>query len=365
MIKRTINSLYIHIPFCSSICSYCAFYKILSNKNVENTYINQLIDDINKSKELFNPFKTIYIGGGTPSSLSDDNLYKLLDSLQLLIAPDCEFTIEANPESINEEKLNIFKKYRINRISIGFESFNKDYLKLMNRNYDINYFDLIEMVKKYFSNINVDLIYGLPNENIDILNTDIDNFLKLNVPHISLYSLEIHKGTTLCIKGYKEENDDALRNQYDLILSRLRKCGYERYEVSNFAKIGYESKHNLNYWHDNEYLSLGVGGSGFVGNVRYKINPPIHDYLLGKRDLDKETVTLKDDKEYYLLTNLRLKDGFSVIDYQNKFNSDILIDKKEAIDKFTKLGLLIVEDNRLKVTDNGMYILDSILVDLI
>lgn len=365
MKKKTINSLYIHIPFCSSICSYCAFYKILDKITTENAYIDQLIEDIEKTKNNFNPFKTIYIGGGTPSSLSVENLNKILFALNTLIDKDCEFTIEANPESITEEKLILFRKYGINRISIGLESFDSKYLKLMNRDYKINYFNLIKTIKKHFDNINVDLIYGLPNETEDDLNDEIANFLKLDVPHISLYSLEIHKGTSLYIKGYKEENGDTLRNQYDLILSKLRNNGYERYEVSNFAKHGYESQHNLNYWHDNEYLSLGVGGSGYINNIRYKTNPPINDYLLGKRNIVKETVTISDNKEYYLLTNLRLKDGFSLKEYEKKFNSSILFDKKIEIEQYINVGLLKIEDNRLKVTDNGMYILDSILVDLI
>lgn len=365
MEKRTINSLYIHIPFCSSICSYCAFYKVLDKKTIENAYIDQLINDINKTKATFNPFKTIYIGGGTPSSLSIKNLDKLLFALSTLIDKKCEYTIEANPESITEEKLILFKKYGINRISIGFESFNKEYLTLMNRNYKIDYFNLIKIIKKYFNNINVDLIYGLPNETNENIKDEIDNFLKLNVPHISLYSLEIHKGTSLYIKGYKEENGDILRDQYDLILSQLRNFGYERYEISNFAKQGYESQHNLNYWHDNEYLSLGVGGSGYVNNIRYKINPPINDYLLGKRNITKEVITTNDNKEYYLLTNLRLKNGFSLKEYKIKFNLDLFVEKKSEIEKYIKIGLLTIDNGRLKVTDNGMYILDSILVDLI
>lgn len=197
-------------------------FKVALFSKISKEYIKQLVNDIEITKLKFNKFKTIYIGGGTPSVLSYEELEILLSSLKPLLRKNGEFSIEANPESLDEEKLKLFKKYGINRISIGIESFNEKYLKLINRDYKIDYFSLINLVKKYIPNINVDFIYGLPNESLKDIEFELDNFIKLNVNHISLYSLMVEKGSKFYIDGYKEENEENLRKQYDLVVKTLK-----------------------------------------------------------------------------------------------------------------------------------------------
>ncbi len=363
--KKTVNSLYIHIPFCKKICSYCDFLKSLYFPKISKEYIKQLVNDIEIAKSKFNKFKTIYIGGGTPSVLSYEELEILLSSLKPLLRKNGEFSIEVNPESLDEEKLKLFKKYGINRISIGIESFNEKYLKLINRDYKIDYFSLINLVKKYISNINVDFIYGLPDESLKDIKFELDNFIKLGINHISLYSLMVEKGSKFYIDGYKEENEENLRKQYDLIVKTLKKYKYNRYEVSNFSLKNKESKHNLTYWHDEEYLALGVGSSGYINNIRYKNTSNISKYIKGINDIEKEVVTLEDDKEYFLLTNLRLEKGFLLSKYKNKFNEDFYLSKKEIIDQLIKDKIVSMTKYRFKINKDYMYTLDSVLVKLI
>lgn len=363
--KKTINSLYIHIPFCNKICSYCDFLKSLYFPKISKEYIKQLVNDIEISKKQFNKFKTIYIGGGTPSILNYEELEILLSQLKPLLIKNGEFTIEANPESIDENKLKLFKKYGINRISIGLESFNEKYLKLMNRDYKINYYSLINLVKKYIDNINVDFIYGLPNESLDDIKFELSNFIKLNVDHISLYSLMIEKGSKFYAEGYKEENEEILRKQYDLIVKTLKKYKYNRYEVSNFSLKNKESKHNLTYWHDEEYLALGAGSSGYINNIRYKNTSNISKYIKGINEIEKEVVNIKDDKEYFLLTNLRLEKGFLLSEYKKRFNEDFYLSKKEIIDQLIKNKIVSLNKYRFKVNKNYIYTLDSVLIKLI
>ena len=365
--KTKINSLYIHIPFCDSICPYCDFTKFISKDIFKFGYVNQLIRDLNELIAGNYKFKTIYIGGGTPSCLSIKDLTKLLKKVKLLINfnTNYEFTIEANPESLDENKLRLFKSAGINRISIGIQSFNEKLLETINRNYHINYFNLIKTVKKYINNINIDLIYGLPGQNKDELLKDLNNFIKLDINHISTYSLSINPMSIFYVKGYKEIDEDLSREFYDTILDFLRKHGFERYEVSNFAKPGYESKHNLTYWNDEEYIGLGVGASGYIYPYRYKNSSNLTSYLQGKRNLEKEIITKNDNKIYFLLCNLRKKQGFLLKTYEILFKTRFFDDFSGKIENFLENNLIITENNRVFCSDEGLIKLDLILKEII
>ena len=190
MKKRKINSLYIHIPFCNKICEYCDFTKVYYLKKFSKPYVDKLTLDLDKVRKLFCKFNTIYIGGGSPSALSFNELKKLLNKTKKLLKFNGEFTIELNPEDITIDKLIILKKNRVNRVSIGIQTFNEKILNEINRNYNINYFELISLVKKYFKNINVDFIYGFKNQTLEELKLDLSKFISLNINHISIYSLQ-------------------------------------------------------------------------------------------------------------------------------------------------------------------------------
>ena len=365
IIKRKINSLYIHIPFCNKICSYCSFSKMLYFPKIARKYICNLIVDLKKVKQNFNKFKTIYIGGGTPSSLSISLLENLLKYASILLLKNGEFTFEANLDSLTEEKLKMLKKYGVNRLSIGIETSSNKYLSLMNREYNFDIYKKMELVKKYFTNFNLDLIYGLPNETLLEVKKDLEFILNFKPKHISIYALEVNPNSKFYIDGIKEEKDEILRKQYDFVVNFLKKNGYNRYEVSNFALKGYKSRHNINYWKDNEYVAIGTSSSGFIDNIRYVNSSSISDYIKGKRNKETEIITKTSDKTYYILTNLRLEEGFKLSEYKRKFNEDFYLKKKEVIDDLVKHNVLIMDKDRIRVATDYIYVLDSIVVKLI
>ena len=263
------TSAYIHIPFCDKLCNYCDFCKIYSNDLIIDKYLKALEQDIkeNYKNEIL---KTIYIGGGTPSSLSISHLTKLMKIVKLLkLDNNYEFTFECNPENITEEKLKLLKKSGINRISLGVESTNDKFLKYLGRNHDFKMIkEKVSLIKKYISNINVDLIYALPGESIIDLKKDLENIVKLDVNHVSTYSLEIHQHTILSIRKIKNISSDIDSDMYELICNFLKENGFNHYEVSNFCKDNTYSRHNMVYWNNNEYYGFGLGASGYVNSIR-------------------------------------------------------------------------------------------------
>jgi len=363
--KRKVNSLYIHIPFCRHLCPYCDFTKLISNDNFEDQYVNQLLRDLSSLEGRFFKFRTVFIGGGTPSSLKHDNLEKILKKISKLKSNDAEFTIEANPEDINITFLELSRKYGINRISIGIQTFNEEILSSIKRNYQIDYQKMISSVKLYIKNINLDFIYGLPGYDVNILKNDLESFFKLDVNHASFYSLIVSPGTEYFNKKVKEDDEDKSRLYYDLILKEMRKHGFERYEVSNFAKPGFECKHNLNYWHNREYVGLGLGSSGYESNIRYVNTKNFNDYIKGINSKEIEKITNKTLEEYYFITNLRLHDGFKLLEYKKIFGVNFLDKYKEKIENLKKMFLISYNNDSFYCTDEGLIVLDFVLGKLI
>jgi oxygen-independent coproporphyrinogen-3 oxidase len=362
--KSKANSLYVHIPFCRDICSYCDFSKLIYLDKWIKPYLCSLFNELDSYH--IDKVKTIYIGGGTPTSLNDDDFSLLLSKLSPLLSDHYEFDVEANIDSLSLNKLIIMARYGVNRLSIGVQSSNDEVLKKMCRHY--NFEDVkktIKLAKQYIPHINVDLIYAYPNENKDMLLHDIDSFVSLDVEHISTYSLTIDKSTKYYLQGYRELSQDIQREFYDIILSKLRKCGYERYEVSNFARNKKYSKHNLCYWRNHHYYAIGLGASGYLGHIRYTNTKNIDKYI-HKEYIDlQENISSNNLKEYYLITNLRLAKGFSIKEYQRKFNSNPLMEYSDKLEKLKKERLIDIVNGRIKPTDNGMMLLDRILLELI
>ena len=334
------KSAYIHIPFCTSICSYCDFCKFFYNGDLVDKYIDSLIMEIKdnyKGEEL----DTIYIGGGTPSSLDIKSLDKLLSfiSNSLKVSKDLEYTIECNVMDITLEKLELFKKYNINRLSIGIESFNKDILSFLERDYakeDI--IEKISLAKQYFTNINIDLMYAVPNETLDILKEDILEFLKLDIPHISCYSLIIEDHTKLGIKDTNYISEDLDYSMYKLIEDTLEENGYDHYEISNYSKPGYESKHNLCYWKNHKYYGFGLGASGYIDNYRYTNTKNLNKYLSCNYIAEKEIITKELNASNYAILGLRTKYGVNKkeffdnigTNFNDMYDTSDLIENKEC-----------------------------------
>ncbi len=359
------SSLYVHIPFCKSICSYCDFAKVFYKKDWAFSYLKALKKELEPLRK--NRYDTIYIGGGTPTSLDDSLFEELLKSISPLRKKRCEWSVESNPECLSEAKLELLKKYGVNRLSIGIQSSNASLLSLMGRKHTfLEAQNAIKVAKEIgFDNINVDLIYALQGESIDILDSDISNFLSLDVAHISAYTLILEEGTKLKCGNYIPLSEEEEAYQYEYLSQKLEENGYSHYEISNFAKRGYECKHNLVYWKDKEYDAIGLGASGYKNNIRYCNTKNLSSYLKGNYKASEEKIDLSSDLEYFFITNLRLAEGFSLKDFEDRFAFSFVEKYHKEIDKLNKDGLLAIEKGNVKATKKGFLLLDRILLELI
>ncbi len=360
-----IKAIYIHIPFCNTICSYCDFCKMFYNKNLVDSYSKELANEIKESYKE-GEIATIYIGGGTPTCISVEQLSFLFSLLKdIKLTTNYEFTIEANVESLTEEKIKLLKNNRVNRISIGVETFNENYQKTINRK--TSYEALKEKVKLLrehgISNINLDLMYGFQNETVDILAKDIDNLLTLAVPHISIYSLILEEHTKLQLNNYQRLDEDKDQELYKFIEEKLNNAGYKHYEISNYAKEGYESRHDLVYWNNEEYYGFGLSAASYYNNIRKTNTRSITNYLKGKREIESEKLTLKDKMDYELILGLRLEEGLSLEKFANKYNSQLneIYNYQYLIDK----GVLKITKGKLSVNKEYRYVLNEILSEIL
>jgi len=359
------RSVYIHIPFCSSICSYCDFCKFIKNDEWTDKYLNALASEI-REKYRGEEIETLYIGGGTPSSLSIDELNKLFDILKLIkLANNYEFTFECNIENIDEEKLNLLYKNGVNRLSIGVETFNDKFLLFLNRHHKMSdVFKRIDLAKKIgFNNINIDLMYALPDESLDDLRNDLDNFLKLDINHLSIYSLIIEEHTKIYNMRLKPIDEDLDYNMYELITSTLKQNGFHHYEISNYAKSGFESKHNMVYWHNMEYYGFGIGAAGYIDNIRYENTKSITNYLSGSYLKDEHILSLDEVISNEFILGLRLIDGINKDDFFMKYHKNIL--DNENVKKLLKEEKLLENENYIYINPKYIYVSNDILVDLI
>ena len=318
-----VDSIYIHIPFCKSICKYCDFSKMYYNDEIVSKYLISLENEINNNYKK-ESLKSLYIGGGTPSSLNKKHLKKLFNIISIFNFNDSyEFTFECNIEDINEELLIFLKSNRVNRLSIGVQSFNKKILDILGRNYCNDYFDRISLCKKYFTNINIDLMYGINGQTIKDLQEDLNKYLELDIPHISIYSLILEDNTMLKVNNYVELDEDKTREMYELITNTLNNYGYIHYEISNFPKEGYNSIHNLTYWNNNKYYGFGLGASGYIDNIRYTNTRSLNSYINGNYRYIKEKIDNKRNMEYEMILNLRKIKGISKKNFYKKYNINI------------------------------------------
>ena len=309
--------VYIHIPFCKTICSYCDFCKMHYNEKFVSSYLLHLEKEIH-TRYKGEPVNSIYIGGGTPSSLTVNELDHLLSILTIFnLTDNYEYTIECNIENIDIDKLNIFKSYGINRLSIGVESFDKDNITILSRHHDEDMvFDNIYLAKKYFNNINIDLIYGV-SPNLDKVKNDISKFLMLDIPHISCYSLILEEHTKLWIDKQKYIPEDLDKEMFDYINDTLTKNGYIHYEISNYAKEGYESIHNKNYWLNGKYYGFGLSAVSFLDRHRISNTKNLTKYLDDNYIEEDNYESNLVSKENDLILGLRLIEGIDIDKYNN------------------------------------------------
>lgn len=361
---NSVKSVYIHVPFCKCICNYCDFCKNFYDSSVVNLYLKALKKEVVETY-LGDQISTIYVGGGTPSSLSNLELDELFSVIKLFnLSDEYEFTFECNYEDINVNLLKKLKENKVNRLSIGLQTFNSKFEKVLGRK--INKQEMIEKVllsKKYFNNINVDLMYALPKENINDVKIDINNFINLGVPHISTYALIVEKHTKLDISGVEEIDDDTQLKMYKLISSALSKQGYSHYEISNFSIPGFESKHNLTYWNNLSYYGFGAGASGFINNIRYDNTKSVLNYIKGKRRIFEEMLSKTQRMKDEVMLNLRKTSGVSKNDFYLKYGLHIneAFNYKTLVDE----GFLIENESNLYIPENHLFISNEIILQIL
>lgn len=364
--KSNAKGLYIHIPFCRNICTYCDFKKFIYNQKRVDDYFKSLFLQCNTLKEK--KYRSIYIGGGTPSCIDKSNLISLLQLLSKHLYKNYEFSIECNVEDINEELLKILKDNKINRLSIGIQTFNEKYIRYFNRHHNKQMaVDNIKLASKYFKNISIDMIFAINNQTIKELKEDINTLVSLPITHVSYYSLLIEENTVLCAKKVLNVNDDMQAKMYTLINKELKKYGFIRYEISSFAKHQkYQSYHNKLYWENKHYDALGLAASGYIYNIRYTNNTNINTYIQNNFTLSEKNTLSKEDIMFdEIMLNLRLDKGIDINKFNKKFNVSLLDLYKEAITKNINNNLLIKRNGKIKTTFKGSLLLNSILVDFL
>ncbi len=371
--QNSVDSLYIHIPFCSNICPYCDFPKLLNVGDFESKYIDSLLKEINSKPHR--KYKTIYIGGGTPTCLSLLNLEKLLLVLSNQLQKNYEFTIETNVESLDQSKIDLLKTHGVNRISIGVQSLNDECLKFLGRKHTADsVIKLISLLhKNEFENINIDLIYGFDLLSDEILINTINKYLELGIQHISTYPLTIESGTIFYLNNINDSNDENVSRQYALIQRILFDNGFEQYEVSNFSlNKKYTSKHNLTYWNNNFYDGAGLGSAYYLPSVdsqfsgiRYANTKSLSSYNEGDYISSKEYISLEEEKKYFLMTNLRLTEGFSLKKYYEKFGIDFLDEYETILKKHIQNNNIKIIQDKVYIPKDKLFLMNYVLSDLI
>ncbi|VEU82360.1 Oxygen-independent coproporphyrinogen-III oxidase [Acholeplasma hippikon] len=353
------KGLYVHIPFCEYICHYCDFVKrVPKNKEMVDEYLIRLRNEINTYKEHFDSIETIFIGGGTPSMLTVDQMTYLFDSLQAI--KPIEYSIELNPESYTHEKGLLFKKYGINRVSMGVQTFNNDLLKYMNRGHkeeDVKWIvdDLKSLGIQYIS---IDLIFAIPGQNLQLIDYDLKKLEELDITHVSYYSLILEDKTYFYhqyLKGnFKPMDEDDEAIMYEYIMDKLSQMGFEQYEVSNYAKNGHYSLHNSIYWTLGEYIGVGMGAHGFINNYRTYNERGLPQYL--EHFTKEKVLQTEDDKlQDELIFGLRLTKGIYIPYVEQKYNIKLLEKYPQIQDKI-ELGLVKIENDYFKLTRKGMML---------
>ncbi len=363
--------IYVHIPFCRSKCNYCAFNSKVGGADEKNFYVDALIDEINFRGD-FSAAETIYFGGGTPTTLTLAQLEKILRAIEKNFSVDkrAEISVEANPGTVDENFLRGLKFLGFNRLSLGVQSFDDELLKILGRIHDsCTAKENILLAKKFFSNVSVDLMYGLPNQTLEKLRRDVEALKNFDVEHVSIYGLEIEDGTKffqLARAGklnLPEENLCA--DMYDFITQNLPALGFKRYEVSNFAKENFFSRHNLGYWTGKKYFGFGAGAHSFDGKLRTSNVRDVKIYIEKKISVVEEVVTPQAAMEEFCFLGLRVVEGISARTFEKNFGKKIFDVFGSAIEKNLRRGLLEVDGDKIFLTERGMSLGNEVFADFL
>ena len=365
--------LYVHLPICIRKCAYCDFCSVAEAEfSHRDKYFERLFSEIDSYQSKKVSVNTVFFGGGTPSLISERELSDLMRHIRnsFVISPDAEITIEANPKTLTREKLLSYKSYGINRISIGLQSIHQNELKILGRVHTFEDFLLSFNLAREtgFDNLSVDLMYGIPEQTQESFRKTLDSVIALNPEHLSVYGLILEEGTPLYEKrkslSFPNEDEEAL--MYEMASERLRSAGYSHYEISNYSKKGFQCKHNLKYWRAEEYIGVGVAAYSYYAGRRFGNTRNILEYISGE-DIEAESATLTDGDMAYerVMLALRLSEGFSLLDYKEKYGVDFLALHKDKISTLKETGYVRLDEGRLSLTERGFYVSNSIISELI
>ncbi len=370
--------IYVHIPFCAKKCLYCDFVSYDNKIDLVEEYVESVCIEIlncnipckvNLEEYTVN---TIYIGGGTPSYIDSIYIAQILQTLQnkFKIQKDAEITIEINPGTITKTKLQEYKRSGVNRVSIGLQSTNNNILKQIGRIHTYEQFlESYDTVRKVgFKNVNVDLMLALPNQTIEILNETVEKVIRLNPEHISIYSLILEEETPLynLVNTHKLDVpcDEIERAMYWNTKNMLEKAGYVHYEISNYAKPGYNSKHNTNCWEQNNYIGFGAAAHSYISNIRYSNTIDIKKYIQDASQKQiHETQTKQDKMKEYMLLGLRKIDGIQISDFKNKFIQNPLYIFRNELNRLVQNDLLQIYENSIKLTNKGINFANKVWIE--
>lgn len=367
------KGLYLHIPFCKSKCRYCSFNSFSGISFLQKEYFDSMISGIKKLNN--DKLDSVYIGGGTPSFVNREHIADLLKVVYdtFCVSDDAEITIEINPKTIDEEKLTLYRKVGINRISMGMQSMNDEELKLMGRAHTVSEgIKSYELIRKMgFDNVSLDLMYALPNQTEISLKDTLDQMIALSPEHISCYGLSIDEGTPLwddIKKGIiTKKDDEEYFRMYEMIREALAKNRYSHYEISNFSKPGFQARHNTSYWRGNEYYAMGAGASGFIGDERFVYTENVEEFIRNPHKYTVEETLTKSDKisEFVMLGLRMLIDGVDKNEFKKRFDKDIYQIFEKEISKHIKTGMLEDTGDSIRLTPKAYYVSNSIMADFI
>ncbi len=372
-------NLYIHIPFCAQKCHYCAFFSLAGQEKYIPVYCQVLEKEISLQAGMLkkHSIKTIYFGGGTPSLIPASLIKKILQKISSVceIEDNTEISLEANPESITAEKITIYANAGINRLSIGVQAWQPHILAELNRPYQITDFErIIKLLQNSsINNYNLDLMFGLPNQTLDELRESLQRTIGCHPTHISCYSLELDNHSRfgrLAAAGKLSPSTSKLdRQMYQLTVRTLESAGYKQYEISNFAKPGFECQHNLNFWKNQSYLGLGAGAESYVDGISWQNRAHIGNYIseLDSDRLPKTLITTSTESEQLIQTivlGLRLNDGIDVEMINQKFYLNLALKCKNSLEKLNSADLLMVTPKKWQLTNRGKDVIDQVAASL-
>jgi oxygen-independent coproporphyrinogen-3 oxidase len=370
------TALYIHIPFCQKACPYCAFYKIDWDALQADQFMAALENEMRFYHGRFGKMgvRSVFLGGGTPSRLEPWHIQKLgvLIRRYFDLSPDCEITAEMNPESVDEDRLDAFTAWGVNRASLGVQSFLQAELDRLGRSHKVLELDpVMDAIRQAgIPNINLDLMFGLPDSSIDSVARSVQTALSYGPTHLSTYSLIIEPGTPFHHQKIQKPTSDAEHAQYVLIREQAAAAGMRHYEVSCFARPGYECHHNMAYWTFEPYIGLGPGAHSFFEGYRYQNRDDLAHYVQNPipvpfRGSGYAPADAQDLEREFLIFGLRLRDGFAIRDFDGRFNTAFLDKYAKPLTPLLADGFLQVDNGRIWVTEKGLDLLDSVLTRLI